>query len=132
MRCYHPAPDWTWEQWQGRGTTHPPKSHGLAIRLFSVIYRTFIVVVLTLCREAVGVFYSSSRLGNKACGSNTHLVFLYISKFFVTTEPFFHSFYFISYFLQSFSHLLGLPLFFSFSLSFFLIPLLGVCSWCNG
>ncbi len=50
-----------------RGTLHSPKLQNywnLTIRLFSVISRTLVGGVLPLCREAVGVFYSPSRLGN--------------------------------------------------------------------
>ena len=39
----------------------------LTIRLFSVIYRTLVGGVLPLCREAVGVFCSSGRLGHYRC-----------------------------------------------------------------
>ena len=40
IRCYHPRPEWTWEQWQWKGTRHSPKLQhywNLTIRLFSVI-----------------------------------------------------------------------------------------------
>ena len=37
----------------------------LTIRLFSIISRTLIGVVLPLCRDTVGVFYGPSRLGWK-------------------------------------------------------------------
>ena len=54
-----------------KGAPYSPKLQhylSLTIRLFSVISRTLIVCVgggvLTHCRGAVGVFYSSSRLGN--------------------------------------------------------------------
>ena len=36
------TPEWTWEQWQWRGTPHSPKFQlywNLAIRLFSIIYQ---------------------------------------------------------------------------------------------
>ena len=59
---------WTWEQWQWRGTMHSPKLQhywSLTIILVSVVSRTLIGGgVLPLCREAVGVFYSPSVLGN--------------------------------------------------------------------
>ena len=55
-----------WEQWQWRGAPYSPKLQyywDLTVRLFSVIYRTlFRAGVLPLCRGAVGVFYSPSRL----------------------------------------------------------------------
>ena len=35
----------------------------LHIRLFNVISRTLVGIILPLCRGAVGVFYSASRLG---------------------------------------------------------------------
>ena len=70
IRCYHSGPEWTWEWWQWRGTLHSPKPQhywNLTIRLFRVIFRILIGVcgeeVLPFCREAVGVFYSSSQLG---------------------------------------------------------------------
>ena len=39
IRCYHSEPEWTWEQWQLRGTQH---YWSLTIWLFSVISRTLI------------------------------------------------------------------------------------------
>ena len=50
-----------------RGTPHSPKLQhywNFTIRLFSVISWTLIGGVLPLCREAISVFYSPSRLGN--------------------------------------------------------------------
>ena len=41
-------------------------SSSLAIRLFSVISKTFVGEVLSFCRKAVGVFYSPSQLGQKS------------------------------------------------------------------
>ena len=83
-------PGWTWERWQWKGTPHSPKLQyywDLIIRLFSVISRIFIGGgmlnpqqkssrcilqsqpiglllggVLSLCRDAVGVFCSPSGL----------------------------------------------------------------------
>ena len=63
-------PEWTWEWWQWRGTLHSPKlrhHRNLTIRLFNVIFRTLVSVYVcggsyTLCRGAVSVFYSPSRL----------------------------------------------------------------------
>ena len=65
--CYHAGPEWIWEQWQWRGAPYSPRPQhywDLTIRLFSVISRTLVVGegVLPRCREAVGVFYSPSRL----------------------------------------------------------------------
>ena len=43
--CYHSWPEWTWEQWQGRGAPYSlkPKLHSnLTIRLFRDISRTLI------------------------------------------------------------------------------------------
>ena len=57
--------EWTWEQWQWRGTPHSPKLQyygSLTIRLFNVISRTLAEGVLPLCRDAVGVYYRLSRL----------------------------------------------------------------------
>ena len=65
-RCYHPGAEWTWERWQWKGTPHSPKLQyywSFTIWLFSVITRTLVEEVLPLCRNAVGVFYSSSQLG---------------------------------------------------------------------
>ena len=45
IRCYHSGPQWTWEQWQWRGTLHSPKLQhhwNLTIRLFIVISRTLV------------------------------------------------------------------------------------------
>ena len=45
IRCYHSGPEWTWEQWQWRGTPHSPMLQhcwNLTIRLFSVISRTLV------------------------------------------------------------------------------------------
>ena len=56
-----------WERWQWMDTPYSPKLQhywNLTIRLSCVISRTLIEVVLPLCRDAVGVFYSPSRLGN--------------------------------------------------------------------
>ena len=56
-------------QWQWRGTLHSPNLQyywRLTIRLFSVIYRTLVGVgwrVLSLCSDAVGVFYSPCWMG---------------------------------------------------------------------
>ena len=50
IRCYHSGPEWTWEQWQWRGTPHSPKLQhcwNLTIRLFSVISRTLVSGGLT-------------------------------------------------------------------------------------
>ena len=66
IKCYHSRPEWTWEQWQWRGTQLSTKLQlywNLTIRLFSVISRTLVEGVLPLCREAVSVFYSPSWLG---------------------------------------------------------------------
>ena len=56
---------WTCK-WLYNSTPHSPKLQhcwNLTIKLFSVISRTLVGGVLPLCREAVGVFYSPSRLG---------------------------------------------------------------------
>ena len=62
-----------------KGTPHSSKLQhysNLTIRLFSIISRTHIGVgVLPLCREAVGVFYNPSQLGNCQSG---HFLFPYI------------------------------------------------------
>ena len=62
------GPEWTWGKGQWRCTLHSPKLQHywkLTIRLFSVIYQdTHWEGVLPLCREAVSVLYSPSRLSN--------------------------------------------------------------------
>ena len=66
FRCYLSSSEWTWEQWQWRGTLYSPKPQGwwLTFRWFNVISWTLVMLgVLTLCRNAVSVFYSPSRLG---------------------------------------------------------------------
>ena len=67
MKCYHSGPEWTWEQWQWRSTPHSPKLqhyYSFTIRWLSVITKHSLREgVLPLGREAVGVFYSLSRLG---------------------------------------------------------------------
>ena len=40
-----------------------PKDWSLSIRVFNVISWTLVGRVLPLCRDAVGVFYSPSRMG---------------------------------------------------------------------
>ena len=52
--CYHFGPEWTWEQWQWRGTAHSPKLQhywNLTIRLFSVISGTFVTGVFSLSKK---------------------------------------------------------------------------------
>ena len=59
-------PEWSWEQWQWRGTLCYPKFQhysSLTIWLSSVISRTLVGRVLPLCRDAVSVFYIPSQLG---------------------------------------------------------------------
>ena len=61
------------------GTPYSPKllDWNLTIRWFSVINRTLIGVgwvVLLLCKDAVGIFYSSSRLGCSFGGFLLHFV----------------------------------------------------------
>ena len=69
-----PGSEWTWERWQWRGIPHSPKLQhyeNLTIRLFSVISRTRVVVmgvVLHLCRESVGVFYSPNNFSKERVG----------------------------------------------------------------
>ena len=51
-----------------KGYTASPKlqhNWSLPIRLFCVISKKFVVGVLSLCKEAVGLFYSPSRLGKR-------------------------------------------------------------------
>ena len=65
IRCYHSELEWTWEQWQWRGTPHSPNLQGwsLAIRLFYILSRSLVGgEVLPLWRKAVSVFFSSSQL----------------------------------------------------------------------
>ena len=68
FRCYRSRPEWTWEWWQRRGTSHSPKFQhysSFAIRLFCVIFKTLAVGVLLLCRVEDCVFCSPSRLGHR-------------------------------------------------------------------
>ena len=70
------GPEWNWEWWQWRGSPHSTKLQyfwNLTIRLFSVISGTLDGGVLPFCREAVGVFYSPTRLGKLS--SKTCIVF---------------------------------------------------------
>ena len=65
VRCYHFGPEWTWKWWLWKGTPHSLKLQhywNLTIRLFSVISWTLVGGVLSLCWEAVSVFWSPSRL----------------------------------------------------------------------
>ena len=74
IRCYHSGSEWAWKQWKWRGTLHSPKLQhywSLTIRLFNAMSRTFIGErVLPLCRDAVDVFYNTSRLGIVCGGQN--------------------------------------------------------------
>ena len=67
-----------------RGASHSPKLQhyrNFTIRLFSVLSRTLVAEVLPLCRWAVGVFYSSSQLGeHKAWSSSQDLVICFYLK----------------------------------------------------
>ena len=69
IRCYHSGPEWTWEQWQWRGTPRSQKLQdwSLTLGLFNIITRTLIGRVLPLCKDAVGVFCSPSWLGQWCC-----------------------------------------------------------------
>ena len=93
IRRYHSGPEWTWERWWWRSTPHSPKLQhycSLTIRLFCVISWTLfgrdlisaevqsvysktpggwatghlLGGLLPICRGAVGVFCSPSRLGH--------------------------------------------------------------------
>ena len=66
--------EWNQEQWLWRSTLHSPKLQhywSLTIRLFSIIYRTFVGGVLPLYRDTVGVFYSPFHLADWAIISKT-------------------------------------------------------------
>ena len=66
IRCYHSGPEWTWEQWQWRGTPHSPKLQhhwNLTIRLFSVISRTLMGGLL-LYIKAVRVWFKNELIFN--------------------------------------------------------------------
>ena len=82
--CYHSGPEWTWERWQWTCNLHSPKLQhywNLTIRLFRVISRTlFERVVLPLCREAVGVFYTPYPLGKHVWNSGGYNCFLSILR----------------------------------------------------
>ena len=66
------GPDPTWKKWQWRFALYFPKLQhykSLTIRLFSFISRTLVEVgVLPFCRDAVGIFYTPSRMGRKIMG----------------------------------------------------------------
>ena len=65
IMCYHSRPEWTWEWWQWIDTLHSPNFQGwsLTIELFSIISgQSLGAGVLLLCRDAVNVFFSPSRL----------------------------------------------------------------------
>ena len=67
IRRYNTETEWTWKQWQWRGTPYSPNLQGwsLAIRLFCNISRAFVGGGgLLLWRDAVGVFYSPSQSGS--------------------------------------------------------------------
>ena len=56
IRSKHSRPEWTWEQWQWRGTPQSPKHQyywSITIRWLNVIIRTLVRGVLTLHRDAV-------------------------------------------------------------------------------
>ena len=66
IKCYLSGPECTQERWQWRDTLHSTKLQHywrFTIRLFSVIPKTLVLGVLSLSRDAVGVLYSPSRLG---------------------------------------------------------------------
>ena len=92
-RCYHSGPEWTWEQWRWRGTPYSLKLQhhwNLTIRLFSVISgHSLGGGILLLRREAVGVFYSPSWLGQNSVwiiSFNVFLIFVKIIYFRKTKE----------------------------------------------
>ena len=65
IRPYHSGSEWTWEQWQQRGTQDSSNLQGrsLIINSFSVITgHSLRWELLPLCRDAIGVFYSPDRL----------------------------------------------------------------------
>ena len=69
IRCYHSRLELTLERWQWRGNPHSPKFQhfwNFTIRLFRVISTTVVGEVLSLRSDAVGVFYSLSRLDTQA------------------------------------------------------------------
>ena len=74
IRWYHSGPEWTWEWRQWIGTLPSPKLHhyrSLTIRLFHVISGLLLGEgFLSLCRDAVGVFYGTSRLGHNYIEAN--------------------------------------------------------------
>ena len=85
-----PLKDWTLEPWQWKGTLHSPKLQhywNLTIRLFSVISRTFVVVgFLPIFREAVGVFYSHSRLGKLLLRARVDLGVMAMKRYFAFSK----------------------------------------------
>ena len=69
-----------------KGSSYSPKLRhfwSLTIRLFSVISRTLFGGVSSFCREAVGVFSSSSRLGQRALNIvlNALPSFIYVESY---------------------------------------------------
>ena len=56
-----------------KGYSAFPKIGSLNIRLFSVIPRTLVGEVLSLCSDAIGVFYSPSRLGHTSEETWAHI-----------------------------------------------------------
>ena len=66
IRYYHSKPEETWERCQLSDTPHSLKFQhywNLTIRLFNIIPRALVWErILPLCRDAVGIFYSTSRL----------------------------------------------------------------------
>ena len=65
IRWFNSGPEWTLEQCHWLCFS-PKLQHyrSLAIRLFNDLSRTLVGGVIPLCRDAVGVFWSSGRLGH--------------------------------------------------------------------
>ena len=89
FRCYHSGTDRAWKWWQWRCTPYSPKLQhywNFSIRLFSVISETLVRWDLTLCRDAVRVFYSPSRLGCRIVEKLSHQASLIVSTLFFKTD----------------------------------------------
>ena len=89
---YRSGSEYTWEQWQWRGTLHslkPQHYWSLTIR-FRVICRTLVAGVLLFCRDAVSVFYSPTNWAKRSlwCNGYRHWKWTQWSEFNSRTKQF--------------------------------------------
>ena len=64
---HHSVPESSWQWWQCKGTLHSPKFNHywrLTIRLFNIISRHQFGGIIFICKDAVDLFYSPSRLNS--------------------------------------------------------------------